>query len=139
MHERVTAEQRLLVVVDQFEEVFTTCEDDERATFLSSLSAAGDGTGGASVVLAIRADFYGRCAEDPALAELLAENHVLVGPMTADSTDASSSRRSGWASTSSLRSPRRSSRRSWTSLGRFRSCRRPSSSCGIGATVVRSA
>ena len=37
-----------------------------------------------TVVVAIRADLYGRCAEDPALAELLGTNHVLVGPMTAD-------------------------------------------------------
>ena len=33
------------------------------------------------VVLAVRADFYGRCGEDPALAALLGANHVLVGPM----------------------------------------------------------
>ena len=32
----------------------------------------------------LRADFYGRCAAYPALAELLGANHVLVGPMTAE-------------------------------------------------------
>ena len=32
-------------------------------------------------MIALRADFYGRCAEYPALSRLLASNHVLVGPM----------------------------------------------------------
>ena len=35
------------------------------------------------VVVAVRADFYGRFAAYPALAELLGANHVLVGPMQA--------------------------------------------------------
>jgi len=76
----------LLLVVDQFEEVFTACADEaERATFLAALAqAANSADGHITVVLAIRADHYGRCAEDPALAELLGANHVLVGPMTGD-------------------------------------------------------
>src|SRR6185295_14958777 len=76
----------VLVAVDQFEEVFTACPDDEeRAAFLAALAAAAnDPRGRTTFVLAIRADFYGRCAEDPALAELLASNHLLVGSMTAD-------------------------------------------------------
>ena len=32
-------------------------------------------------MVAVRADFYARCAAYPALARLLAANHVLVGPM----------------------------------------------------------
>src|ERR671934_193893 len=36
------------------------------------------------VVLALRADFYGRCAAYPELAKLLGANHVLVGPMQPD-------------------------------------------------------
>jgi hypothetical protein len=73
---------RLLLVVDQLEEVFTTCrDDDERAAFLEALiTSAPDET----VVVAVRADFYGRFAALPALASLLAENHVLVGPMKAE-------------------------------------------------------
>ena len=35
------------------------------------------------MVVALRADFYGRFAASPALAELLGANHVLVGPMQA--------------------------------------------------------
>ena len=40
--------------------------------------------GRVTIVVAIRADLYGRCAELPELAALLGGNHVLVGPMTAD-------------------------------------------------------
>ena len=36
------------------------------------------------VVLAVRGDFYDRCAAYPELARLLAANHVLVGPMSRD-------------------------------------------------------
>jgi WD40 repeat protein len=72
----------LLVVVDQAEELFTVCHDDaERQRFLDSLTSTVRAPG-VTVLLAIRADFYGRCSAHPTLAELVAENHVLVGPMT---------------------------------------------------------
>jgi WD40 repeat protein/DNA-binding SARP family transcriptional activator len=77
---------RLLLVVDQFEEVFTSCRDErERTAFLAALTAAAQAADGyASVVLVVRADYYGHCAADRTLAELLAADHVLVGPMSAD-------------------------------------------------------
>jgi WD40 repeat protein len=80
------AQQRLLLVVDQFEEVFTTCYDEtERAAFLATLvEAAQAPERQATVVVAVRADYYGHCAADPGLAASLAANHVLVGPMDAD-------------------------------------------------------
>ena len=82
----VAGEERVLLVVDQFEEVFTTCRDEaERAAFLHALvqlAQAADGQ--ATVVVAVRADYYGHCAAEPRLAGLLAANHVLVGPMDAD-------------------------------------------------------
>ena len=76
----------VLVVVDQFEEVFTVCPDEtERSGFLGALvEMADDPEGRVTIVVAVRADLYGRCAEDPTLAALLGANHVLVGPMTAD-------------------------------------------------------
>jgi WD40 repeat protein/DNA-binding SARP family transcriptional activator len=79
-------EQRLLLVVDQFEEVFTTCRDEaERATFLAALTEAAQATDGhATIVMALRADYYGHCAAYPDLAGLLAANHILVGPMDPD-------------------------------------------------------
>ena len=78
--------ERVVLVVDQFEEVFTACADDaERTAFVAALTeAARDPRGNVVLVLAVRADFYGRCAADPGLAELLGANHVLVGTMTAD-------------------------------------------------------
>jgi WD40 repeat protein/class 3 adenylate cyclase len=79
-------DQRVLLVVDQFEELFTTCQDeDDRAAFVRALTEAAQDPGrSALVVIAIRADFYGRCAAYSALAELLGANHVLVGQMSAE-------------------------------------------------------
>jgi WD40 repeat protein len=79
------ANSRLLLAVDQLEELFTACRSDaERAGFVDTLArAAADPDGRAVVVVAVRADFYGRFAGYPAIAELLGANHVLVAPMQA--------------------------------------------------------
>jgi WD40 repeat protein/tRNA A-37 threonylcarbamoyl transferase component Bud32 len=79
------AEGRLLVAVDQLEELFTACRSDaERAVFIATLArAAADPRSRAVVVVAMRADYYGRFAAYPAFAELLGANHVLVGSMQA--------------------------------------------------------
>ncbi|HLG08912.1 MAG TPA: protein kinase [Gaiellaceae bacterium] len=76
---------RLLLAVDQLEELHTACRSDaERAAFADTLArAAADPEGRAVVVVALRADFYGRFAAYPGLAELLGANQVLVGPMQA--------------------------------------------------------
>ncbi|MEV6942461.1 hypothetical protein AB0N07_10730 [Streptomyces sp. NPDC051172] len=73
------------VVVDQFEEVFTLCRDRaERARFLDLLLAARDPDRRLKVLIAVRADFYARCAEHRDLADALSGAGLLVGPMTAD-------------------------------------------------------
>ena len=56
--------RRVVVLVDQFEEVFTLCHDEaERQAFIDNLlNASTDFTGGAIVILTLRADFYGKCA-----------------------------------------------------------------------------
>ncbi|MFJ6081000.1 hypothetical protein ACIQI8_06315 [Streptomyces sp. NPDC092369] len=73
-----------LLVVDQFEEVFTLCADPaERTRFLGQLLRACDPTSRLRVLLAVRADFYGRCAEHGPLAEALRDATLLAGPMTA--------------------------------------------------------
>ncbi|HEX6618349.1 MAG TPA: BTAD domain-containing putative transcriptional regulator, partial [Solirubrobacteraceae bacterium] len=75
----------IVLVVDQFEELFSACRDEhERAAFIDTLVRAARGRHGGGVVLAVRADFYGRCAAYPALSKLLGANHVLVGPMRSD-------------------------------------------------------
>jgi len=80
------AGEQAVLVVDQFEEVFTACrEDDERMEFLDALLArAEDRDQGVQLVVAMRADFYGHCATNDRLARLVAANQVLVGPMRRD-------------------------------------------------------
>jgi WD40 repeat protein len=79
------AEGRLLLAVDQLEEVFTACSSEaERAAFAEMLArAAADPERRAVVVVALRADFYGRFAAYPGLADSLGANQVLVGPLRA--------------------------------------------------------
>lgn len=76
---------RVVVVIDQFEEVWTVCGDEaERRQFLDTVSElATDARSNASVVLAMRADFVGRLAEHETLRGLVRDGTVLVGPMTA--------------------------------------------------------
>jgi WD40 repeat protein/DNA-binding SARP family transcriptional activator len=78
--------QRLVIAVDQLEELFTLCEqEDERAAFLEQLAAAArDPERRALVVVSLRADFYGRLASYSRFAGLLSRSHVLVGPMDRD-------------------------------------------------------
>ncbi|MBK6017458.1 PD40 domain-containing protein [Streptomyces sp. MBT53] len=72
------------VVVDQFEEIFTLCRDrEERARFVELLLAARERRSRLRVVIAVRADFYARCAEHRGLVDALREAHLLVGPMDA--------------------------------------------------------
>ncbi|GGY98925.1 nSTAND1 domain-containing NTPase [Streptomyces poonensis] len=74
-----------VVVVDQFEEVFTLCTDpEERSRFLGRLLAARDPGSRLRVVVAVRADFLGRCAQHPELAAALRGTLLLVGPMDRD-------------------------------------------------------
>jgi WD40 repeat protein/DNA-binding SARP family transcriptional activator len=80
---RLDPEDRLVLVVDQFEETFAACRDEaERAAFVAALVDAAHGSEGrALVVLAVRADYYGACAAHPRLARLVGASQVLVGPM----------------------------------------------------------
>src|SRR6266851_3056779 len=68
------------IVVDQFEEAFTDClDEDERRAFITALCAL---SGPAVVVLALRADFYDRALSHPGLSRALQQRQVVVGPMT---------------------------------------------------------
>jgi WD40 repeat protein/DNA-binding SARP family transcriptional activator len=84
--EETRTADRYVLAVDQLEELFTVCDnEEERRAFMDALVAAVHGTGRRAVVaLALRADFYGRCANYPDLARLLSGSHVLVGPMQRD-------------------------------------------------------
>ncbi|MFG2169305.1 NACHT and WD repeat domain-containing protein [Micromonospora chersina] len=76
---------RALLVVDQFEETFTLCDDrSERRRFLDALLDSAQGRDGRiTVVLGVRSDFLGHLAEHAQLLEALNdEAHLLVGPVT---------------------------------------------------------
>jgi WD40 repeat protein/DNA-binding SARP family transcriptional activator len=77
---------RLVLAVDQFEELFTACRDESRrAVFVDTLVAAvRDPRRRALVIVALRGDFYGACAAYPELWRLLGANQVTVGPMGSD-------------------------------------------------------
>ncbi len=79
-------EDRVAVVVDQLEEVFTLCrDDDERKALFSNLIYAASAPGGPGVVVVtMRADFYQRCAPYPELSQLVSGQQLLVGPMNRD-------------------------------------------------------
>ncbi|MFD9435770.1 hypothetical protein [Streptomyces sp. NPDC060002] len=73
------------VIVDQFEELFTLCHDRrERDRFLDLLLSARRPESRLRVVVAVRGDFYGRCADHRELAEAVSRTNLLVGPMSRD-------------------------------------------------------
>jgi hypothetical protein len=76
----------LVLVVDQFEELFTlTTDAGEREVFIDALcDAAADPRQDFRVVLGVRADFFAHCTGFPRLAEVLRDGSVIVGPMTVD-------------------------------------------------------
>ncbi len=78
--------EEIVLVVDQFEEIFTLCAAEaERAAFIAMLAAVARAEGGpARVVLGVRADFYARCADHPDLVAALRGNQVLIGPPAAE-------------------------------------------------------
>lgn len=71
-----------LIVVDQFEELFTLCRDEtERAAFVNRLLHL---LGGRShILITLRADFYDRLATYDRLRELASESQAYLGPLRA--------------------------------------------------------
>lgn len=68
-----------LIVVDQFEELFTLSTDAaQRQAFIDALLVHPG-----PVVIGVRADFYGRLSTHPQLARAVATNQILLGPMNA--------------------------------------------------------
>ncbi len=84
-------ENRVVVVVDQFEELFTLCTDhQQRRMFIESLSQLASPRPGVNtdaqplglVVVGVRADFYAACVNEPDLRTALEDNPLVVGPMS---------------------------------------------------------
>ncbi|HKT04785.1 MAG TPA: hypothetical protein VJT31_35170, partial [Rugosimonospora sp.] len=76
----------LLIVVDQFEELFTLCaEAGDRDRFIAALlAAAAAASSRCRVVIGTRADFYAHCVAYPGLVDAFNEAHLAVGAMTMD-------------------------------------------------------
>ena len=79
---------RVILVADQFEEVFTLCEDaEERQKFFKGLfDALPLLEKDICLILAMRADFFSKCAElgDTDLSVLIQENLLTVTPMSSE-------------------------------------------------------
>jgi len=84
---------RSLLVVDQFEELFTLCRDDfEREQFIDNLLDAlqistDDGASRSqllTLVLTLRADFYSHLAQYPELRDAVAAHQEFIGPMNVE-------------------------------------------------------
>ncbi len=63
----------LVLVVDQFEQIFATGEAEAFVTALAAMTA--------TVVVVVRGDFIDRCAAHPALVGALRDRQFVVGPM----------------------------------------------------------
>ncbi|MET9229365.1 XRE family transcriptional regulator [Lentzea sp. NPDC003310] len=71
-------DEDLVLVIDQFEEVFTLASPEQRDWFVQALLSA------PHVVIGVRADFYGHVGRHPDLVEALDGAQLLVGPLTTD-------------------------------------------------------
>ena len=83
---RAGPDQRLVLLIDQFEESFALAKEDaERSAFIDLLTAATQQEGGhTTVILAMRSDFLSQCAAYPALRQLISQEFQLVGAMDPD-------------------------------------------------------
>jgi energy-coupling factor transporter ATP-binding protein EcfA2 len=76
---------RLVLAVDQFEEVFTLCANPaERTAFLDSLvyAAAQAGDSKITILLTLRADFYAHCGNHEGLRSIMAHDQEYIGAMS---------------------------------------------------------
>jgi hypothetical protein len=81
---RIPGSERILLVVDQFEEVFTLCRDrSEQARFIQYLlEISAYEQGRIVVVVTMRADFVEACLADQGLTRAIERDAVYLGPMT---------------------------------------------------------
>ncbi len=80
-------DQKLLLVVDQFEETFTACQDEkERKAFIENLMMASQPKNGCPILIlcTLRADFYHRCLAYESFRAMLETSQANIGPMSRD-------------------------------------------------------
>ena len=76
---------RLVLVIDQFEELFTIADGDEASAMIGALvTVAHDPRRRVQLVVTMRADFYDRPLADPRLGALFAQSVVNVVPLGPD-------------------------------------------------------
>jgi WD40 repeat protein len=81
--EKQSGTNRLLIIVDQWEELYTLCHNlNERRTFVGQVIHASGQVEGISVVLTLRGDFFGHALVYRPLADALQQAVVNLGPMT---------------------------------------------------------
>jgi WD40 repeat protein/DNA-binding SARP family transcriptional activator len=82
---RLASGERLVLAVDQFEELFapTVTEEERRACVDALVDAAWDPERRVVILVALRADFFGSLARYVELSDLIGPNHVLLAPMSA--------------------------------------------------------
>ncbi|MGD2050690.1 MAG: BTAD domain-containing putative transcriptional regulator, partial [Chloroflexota bacterium] len=74
---------QVLLVVDQFEELFSLCHDEvERKAFVDNLLYAAGTPGPTVVVVVLRADFYAQCAPYENLRQALCARQQYIGAMS---------------------------------------------------------
>ncbi|MFI0408268.1 hypothetical protein [Actinomadura sp. 3N508] len=84
-HEVFSGADRLILVVDQFEELFTLVTDEAaRQAYVRALHALAAGPAAAGVVIGLRADYWDRCAAYPRFAHAIQDGQVIVEPMDED-------------------------------------------------------
>jgi hypothetical protein len=78
--------RRVMVFIDQFEELYTLCSDPgERAAFLACLDGMADDAGSPlRVLMSIRSDFLDRLAEHRELADRISHGLMFVPPLDRD-------------------------------------------------------
>jgi WD40 repeat protein len=77
----------LVLIIDQFEQIFAAPDELERASFIDAVCAAATGPAGprgepaALVVIAVRGDYWDRCAAYPQLVRAMQHDQLVIGPM----------------------------------------------------------
>ncbi len=76
--------ERLVLVIDQFEEIFTLCKNDaQREQFFELLLTAVEQTDNPfSLIIVMRADFLDKCSHHVELAKKIQAHQIIVTPMT---------------------------------------------------------
>jgi hypothetical protein len=77
---------RLFVLIDEFEEIFTLCNQEtaRRQLIDNVLYATSVADGRTIVVLTMRADFYGQCASYPGLRAAISDHQSFIGSLSED-------------------------------------------------------